>query len=333
MAFLTGFCRRSREAGRKRSHDFGYSHEVRCEPGLRCTDRRTCRCASSWAGRCRHGLISLACVVMVAVFLPFAAAFAEGTTALSGSERAKSSMTDTVGLSGSEAGLFAASEAGSETVLLTEALSASKAGLLTATASGSEAGLSLEAANINAAIKIRQNGLRQPNDLLAEPELVKVNRTERSDFQRRFRNVQWTGAGFEGSTVIDRLPTRELRARLQKVYGDPSQKLKDLIDGNNFRPGHYIQFEYWFVINDEIPMMVLDIDGPFGNGLVFAGDSRFVDLMPEIKRTLSAKLMEITELAEYEDHYYDINKRQWYLVRYMDGAFSSEEVMRPRILK
>ncbi len=173
----------------------------------------------------------------------------------------------------------------------------------------------------------------QPRDLLAEPVIVKIENNDRSAFQRRFSNVRWTGAGFEGSTVIDRIPTRELRARLQKVFGDPSQKLKDLIDGNDFRPGHYIQFEYWFVINDEIPMMVLDIDGPFGNGLVFAGASRFVDLMPEIKRTLSGQLMSITELAEYEDHYYDINDQQWYLVRYHDGVFSNEKISRPAVLK
>ena len=173
----------------------------------------------------------------------------------------------------------------------------------------------------------------QPRDLLAEPEIVKVENHQRAAFQRRFRDVQWTGAGFEGSTVIDRIPTRELRARLQKVYGDPSQKLKDLIDGNDFRPGHYIQFEYWYVVNDEIPMMVLDIDGPFGNGLVFAGDSRYVDLMPEIKRTLSGKLMSINRLAEYQDHYYDINDQQWYLVRYQDGSFTNDEVARPGTLK
>ncbi len=173
----------------------------------------------------------------------------------------------------------------------------------------------------------------QPRDLLAEPEIVKVENHQRAAFQRRFREVQWTGAGFQGSTVIDRIPTRELRARLQKVYGDPSQKLKDLIDDNDFRPGHYIQFEYWFVVNDEIPMMVLDIDGPFGNGLVFAGDSRYVDLMPEIKRTLSGKLMSINRLAEYEDHYYDINDQQWYLVRYQDGNFANDEVTRPGTLK
>ena len=173
----------------------------------------------------------------------------------------------------------------------------------------------------------------QPRDLLADPEIIKVESVDRRSFQREFGNVQWTGAGFEGGTVIDRIPTRELRARLQKAFGDPTQKLRHLIDEDNFRPGHYIQFEYWFVINDEIPMMVLDVDGPFGNGLVFAGASRYVDLMPEIKRSLNRKLMGVNELAEYEDHYFELNDRQWFLVSYQDGEFRNEKVSRPNILK
>lgn len=172
-----------------------------------------------------------------------------------------------------------------------------------------------------------------PPDLLAEPDIIKIEPEDRDAFRQRFRQVSWTGAGFTGSTVIDRIPTRELRARLQKVYGDPTQKLKDLFEREQFRPGHYIQFEYWFVINDQIPMMILDIDGPFGNGLVFAGDNRYVDLMPEIKRTLSRKLMYIKNLAPYKDHYYDLNSRQWYLVIYEDGEFANIPIARPNILK
>lgn len=170
-------------------------------------------------------------------------------------------------------------------------------------------------------------------DFLAEPVIRKVEITSRDAFQRRFRNIKWTGAGFQGSTVIDQIPTTEIRARLQKHYGDPTQKLKHLIYEDNFRPGHYIQFEYWFVINDEIPMMILDIDGPFGNGLVFAGASKYVDLMPEIKRTLTRKLMEVGELGEYEDHYYEMNDRQWYLVQYRDGNFENIKIERPGTLK
>ena len=173
----------------------------------------------------------------------------------------------------------------------------------------------------------------QPRSLLEEPVLKKVSTAERAAFRRDFSRTQWTGAGFEASTVLDRIPTREIRARLQKVFGDPTQKLRHLVEQDGFRPGQYIQFEYWFVIDDTMPLMILDIDGPFGNGLVFAADSRFVDLMPEVKRTLTRKLMQIEELGEYEDHYFELDSSQWYLVSYSNGTFSSEKVNRPAVLK
>lgn len=176
-------------------------------------------------------------------------------------------------------------------------------------------------------------GAVQAQDLLGEPDIRKVDTAERETFEQRFDNIQWTGSGFEGSTTLDRIPTSEIRARLQKVFGDPTQKLKHLHGQDDFRPAHYVQFEYWFIIDDEIPMMVLDIDGPFDNGLVFGGASRYVDLMPEIKRTLSRKLMEPDELGEFADHYYDLENEQWYEVSYMGGEFNVREIERPDTLQ
>ena len=72
-----------------------------------------------------------------------------------------------------------------------------------------------------------------------------------------------TGSGFQGGTVVDQLPTSEIRSRLQAVFGDPTVTLDDFIGMENVRPGNSVQFEYWFVVNDSIPMIVLDIDGPF----------------------------------------------------------------------
>jgi hypothetical protein len=37
--------------------------------------------------------------------------------------------------------------------------------------------------------------------------------------------------------------------------------------------------------------MILDLDGPFENGLVYVGASRYIDLMPQVKRTLNRMLM------------------------------------------
>lgn len=163
-----------------------------------------------------------------------------------------------------------------------------------------------------------------------EPEIVKVNDSERSAFQQRFGDIKWTGQGLYNPTTIDRIPTIELRSRLQAVFGDPTQTIGDLINKSNFRPGKAIQFEYWFIIDGEIPLMILDLDGPFENGLVYVGASRFIDLMPQVKRTLNRRLMNNeAEFEEFRDYFYSPERQQWYLVQYKDGEFQRDMIDRP----
>lgn len=164
-----------------------------------------------------------------------------------------------------------------------------------------------------------------------EPEIRKVTHEERASFQSEFGQISWTGQGLYNPTTIDRIPTVELRARLQEVFGDPTQKIDDLIL-NNFRPGKAVQFEYWFIIDDEIPMMVLDLDGPFESGLVYVGASRYVDLMPQVKRTFTRMLMEDESgMASFSDYFYSPERQQWYRVAYEEGEFIREPISRPAI--
>lgn len=163
-----------------------------------------------------------------------------------------------------------------------------------------------------------------------DPEIKKVEFSDRKEFQDRFADIKWTGQGLYNPTTIDRIPTIELRSRLQAAFGDPTQKIEDLINQKNFRPGKAIQFEYWFVIDDRIPLMVLDLDGPFENGLVYVGASRFIDLMPQVKRTLNRLLMgEEGTPAEFKDYFYSPERQQWYLVQYKDGEFKRDMIDRP----
>lgn len=162
-----------------------------------------------------------------------------------------------------------------------------------------------------------------------ESDIQKVNPSERAQFEQRFSDISWTGQGLYNPSMIDRLPTIELRSRLQAAFGEPTQTIKDLIN-NNFRPGKAVQFEYWFIIDGEIPMMILDLDGPFENGLVYVGASRYIDLMPQIKRTLNKKLMnEVDELAPFSDYFFSPERDQWYLVKYENGEFNQEMINRP----
>ncbi len=162
-----------------------------------------------------------------------------------------------------------------------------------------------------------------------EPEIVKVEYSERTQFQQQFANISWTGQGLYNPTTIDRIPTIELRSRLQAAFGDPTQTIGDLIH-NNFRPGKAIQFEYWFIIDGEMPLMVLDLDGPFENGLVYVGASRYIDLMPRVKRALTRKLMgDEGDPAEFTDYFFSPERDQWYRVQYKDGEYSNEMINRP----
>jgi hypothetical protein len=163
-----------------------------------------------------------------------------------------------------------------------------------------------------------------------EPEIVKVEYSERQNFEDRFEDIKWTGQGLYNNSTIDRIPTIELRSRLQAAFGDPTQTIGDLINSNSFRPGKAIQFEYWFIVDGEMPLMILDLDGPFANGLVYVGASRYIDLMPQVKRTLNRMLMgDEGEPAEYSDYFYSPERDEWYLVKYEDGEYSQDPISRP----
>lgn len=162
-----------------------------------------------------------------------------------------------------------------------------------------------------------------------EPVLRKVTTAERAAFQQRFANIGWTGQGLYNPTTIDRIPTIEVRSRLQAAFGDPTQSIRHLIN-NNFRPGKAIQFEYWFIVDGEMPLMILDLDGPFENGLVYVGASRYIDLMPAVKRSLNRILMgEEGEPAEFRDYFFSPERSQWYLVSYENGEYKREMISRP----
>jgi len=161
------------------------------------------------------------------------------------------------------------------------------------------------------------------------PQFEKVTHDKRAWFNNKFKDIKWTGQGLYGKTEIDGLQTDTLRARLQTAFGDPTQTLEDLINKDDFRPGKAIEFEYWFTVDDSIPMMVLDVDGPYVRGLVFGGASRYIDLMPQIKRAFAKKLMSLDSLDDYQDYFYSPERKQWFNVMYRDGKYKAKKIDSP----
>ncbi|WP_246043165.1 hypothetical protein [Fodinibius saliphilus] len=162
-----------------------------------------------------------------------------------------------------------------------------------------------------------------------EPDFEKVDTKDAKWFMKKFEDVSWTGRGLYRKTDLDGTQTNEIRARLQTVFGNPTKTLEDLISTEGFRPGQAIQFEYWFTVNDSIPLMVLDVDGPFTDGLVFGGASKYIDLMPQIKRTFAKKLLEVKALDPFQDYFYSPEREQWFKVAYRNGKYKTKEISSP----
>ncbi|WP_246138242.1 hypothetical protein [Fodinibius salinus] len=167
------------------------------------------------------------------------------------------------------------------------------------------------------------------NAQFEKPEFKKITADQHEQFSQQFEDINWTGRGLYDNTDLDDIKTNKIRAKLQAAFGNPTKTLEDLINTKGFRPGKAIQFEYWFTVNDSIPMMVLDVDGPFTDGLVFGGASKYIDLMPQIKRSFVRKLMNIEEPGDYSDYFYSPEREQWFRVEYKNGEYKTEKISSP----
>lgn len=161
-------------------------------------------------------------------------------------------------------------------------------------------------------------------------QFQKISNGDRTEFKQLTQDISLTGQGLYEDTKLDDKQTNEIRARLQAEFGAPTQTLEDLLNQPNFRPGKAIQFEYWFMVNDSIPLIVLDWNGPFGSGLTYGGASKYIDLMPQIKREFVQKLLSVENYGEYEDYFYSPEKQQWYTVSYQNGKFKNTEIDSPQ---
>jgi hypothetical protein len=173
-------------------------------------------------------------------------------------------------------------------------------------------------------------------ELPEEPTFV-VNRWElvprlaRSWFRSRFADAEWAYVGSNRLTVLDTTFTRELRGKLQAEFGAPTQTISDLDHSAELYDGEYIQFEYWFVINDTIPLIVMDVNGPFDRGLVVAGDNRFRNELPDLKEVFLGPVARSDVLEPYVDYYYFPEQRTWYLSGFDGEQFILSRIPRPNL--
>ncbi len=159
-----------------------------------------------------------------------------------------------------------------------------------------------------------------------------VRRLQRNWFRSRFDSVQWAYLGNSEGRPVDTTWTRELRGRLESRFGQPTRTLLELDRTAGPRPDEYIQFEYWLVLNDTIPLIVMDTGGPFDRGVVVAADGRFRSLLGQIRHALWLELAGV-EPAAYVDYYYDAEERAWYRTGYEGSRYTTTRIKQPNLAR
>ncbi len=177
----------------------------------------------------------------------------------------------------------------------------------------------------------------RPEEPAPEPELPPIEitsvtlvpRLQRGWFEEEFKKTKWAYLGSAGRfTPLDTMRTHRLRALLEAKHGPPSVTLSELDLSKDLKPDDYIQFEYYFVLNDSIPLIVTDPNGPFDRGLVVASDRAYRARLFDLRQAfLGAILLE--EATPYVDYFYRYSDRSWYLVGFDGRRFFRERIRRP----
>ncbi|HYE59233.1 MAG TPA: hypothetical protein VD948_12040 [Rhodothermales bacterium] len=154
----------------------------------------------------------------------------------------------------------------------------------------------------------------------------RFSRLERLAFRAQFPDVAWSYLGSNYRTPLDTALTWRLRGALEARYGMPTQTVVETDE--TLRQGTTSQFEYWLAVNDTIPLVVTDPNGPRGRGLILATDARFRDLLPSIRDAVFGSLASEAP-ASYADYFYDAEAREWYLTGFDHLGFVLRAIPRP----
>lgn len=146
-------------------------------------------------------------------------------------------------------------------------------------------------------------------------------------FEEEFAGTRWSYLGSNRVVSYDTTFTRELRARLEARHGAPTRTLAERFDGSD----EYIQFEYWFVVNDTIPLIIMDTNGPFERGVVVATDQSYRALLPDLKDAFLRPVMEDVSRAPYADYYYLAEQNAWFVTGFDGERYVLNRIARPNL--
>ncbi len=158
-----------------------------------------------------------------------------------------------------------------------------------------------------------------------------IRRFERNWFKQEHGEGPWSYLGYtrsHGLVPLDTTRTRELRAKLQSYFGDPSATVVET--GAESASNGPPQFEYAFIVNDSIPVRIRDFNGPEDRGLIMMVDQQWRDQLPELREQLLGPILEV-EPETYVDYYYSATEGLWYRTGYDGARYFVERIRRPNL--
>ena len=158
-----------------------------------------------------------------------------------------------------------------------------------------------------------------------------VSKLERAWFRKKYRNTLWAFLGSEGLLPVDTTRTIELRAQLEAYFGPPTQTITELEarqERSMFRDRN-IQFEYWFIVNDSIPLIFMDVNGPRERGLITATDYRYREIILSLRESFLKDPIQTGDYAPFIDYYYDPYNRQWYETGFNGNRYFTNPIPKP----
>lgn len=158
-----------------------------------------------------------------------------------------------------------------------------------------------------------------------------IPQEERLAQQKAFGDRKWAFLGTNYFTLLDTTRTMEIRARMEHRFGAPTRTVVEIDYRKNLLPEDYIQFEYWFVLNDSIPLMVTDVNGPFDRGVIVATDHSIRDDLYALRQFFLGGMMREEPFAVYTDYYYNSVTDQWYRVGFDGQVFFNRPIRAPNL--